>query len=117
SRLAKMNRAGLPLSTKSVVSLNTCPVGDPVVRPGAGGMVTVSAPFVTVLPSALLEYRVEVPVRWLETQNGLVGRKETPQGFFRFVSTTTGAPPGGLAMSETRFVNWYVAAASLRKTS
>src|SRR5262245_20301352 len=102
SRLAKMKRAGPVLTRKSVVLLNTWPVGDPCVRPGAGGMVTVSEAFAAVLPSALLVYRVVTPVRWSETQNGVIGPKETPQGFFRLASTTTGAPPGGLAMLETR---------------
>ena len=53
-RLAKMNRAGFPLaSLKSVVPLNTCPVG-PCGPAAVVGMATVSGTFAAVLPSALL---------------------------------------------------------------
>src|SRR5262245_2814692 len=89
-RLAKMNRAGCPLaSTKSVVPLNTCPVG-PCGPAGVVGMVTVSGTLVAVVPSALLEYRVLTPVRWSDTQNGLVELNDMPHGFFKSGSTTTG---------------------------
>jgi hypothetical protein len=52
----------------------------------------------------LLEYRVDTPAAWSEIQKGLVALKAAPQGFLRLGSTATGAPPGGLAISETRFV-------------
>src|SRR5262249_28898800 len=69
------------------VLLKTWPVGLPP------GMVTTS-PWGTPAPL----YSVDLPVTWSETQNGLVGEKETPQGFFR-LGWRWGARPG---MSETR---------------
>src|SRR5215472_7757484 len=54
---------------------------------------------------------VAVLVPWFETQKGLVGLCETPQGFFRLASVTTASP----AMSETRLV-WTSFASSACST-
>src|SRR5260370_25372663 len=89
----------------------------PTRRSVRAGTVTTSGLGVTVLPSALLEYRVDTPVRWSATQNGLVGERPMPQGFLRLVSTITGSPPAWCWVLETRFVCLYAATASLRKIS
>jgi hypothetical protein len=55
--------------------LKTCPEGNP-------GVLTVSATLDTSL-APLTAYTVAVLDPWLETQNGLVGLNETPQGLVR----------------------------------
>ncbi len=44
----------------------------PTRRSVRAGTVTTSGLAVAVLPSAFVEYRVDTPVRWSETQNGPV---------------------------------------------
>src|SRR6266852_6058338 len=89
----------------------------PTSRSVRAGTVTTSGFLVAVLPSALLEYRVDTPVRWSEIQNGLVGERAMPQGFLRLGSTITGSPPAGCWTLETRFVCTNGLTASLRKIS
>src|SRR5438874_7779846 len=94
STASKIQRAGAPLTTKSVVGLFTTPVGVPWARPAAGGIVTSVAFFVSGLPLTSPAYRVDVPAPSLATQKGLVALRATPQGFLSCSSTTRGAPPG-----------------------
>src|SRR5437867_2518373 len=91
SSVAKMNRAGLPFGrTKSALPLKTVPVGVASVPEGAffgGGIVTVPVPLIgTIAPAPV--YSVEKPVPLSETHHGLVLLRLSPQGFFRFGSTT-----------------------------
>jgi len=94
---AKRKTAGLLVATwKSVVLLNTCPVGDPGPVPlAAGGTVTTSGMMFPTPP-----YRVETPVPLSETQNGPLGDAEMPQELTRFGSVLRARP----GTSETRFV-------------
>src|SRR5579883_3169618 len=104
---AKRKRAGLPLdSAKSDVPLKTAPVG-------AGGTAT-SREFFMKLLASVPAYRVEVPEPWFAIQKGLEALRATPQGFLSSGSTIAGAPPGGLARSETRFADWNGLIALLR---
>src|SRR5271166_5445957 len=87
SSVAKMKFAGL--------GLKTWPSGAAVpVDPMGGGMVTTSERGVPVLL-----YNVASPVPLSETQNGLVGEKDTPHGLTRLGSVHAARP----GMSETRF--------------
>src|SRR5689334_18181759 len=78
---------------KSVVPLNTVPVGEP------GGMVTVSATFVRGVVTSP-EYKVALPLTLSETQNGLVGLNVMPHGLTRSGSVMLATP----GRSETRLV-------------
>src|SRR5258708_7139772 len=109
--VSKMKEAGLLLfSLKSVVPLRIWPVGLGTVTTRALTVIGVIDPSSCVRSPA---YKVEVLVCWLETQNGLVALNEMPHGFSRFASIFSGAPPTGLAMSETRFVWWNTATLAL----
>src|SRR3954466_15918275 len=82
SSLLNRNSAGpdfVPwVMVKSVVLLNTVPVGVPIVAPPTGGMVTTIA---CTTPVEL--YTVERPVLLSEVQNGPVPLKLIPHGFTR----------------------------------
>src|SRR5262245_26275827 len=85
--------------TKSLVPLNTCPVGDP------SGMVTTSETNANALPFTSPRYRVALPVSLAETQNAPpVGLSEIPQPLTRLESCFKATP----GWSETRLVTWYV---------
>jgi hypothetical protein len=87
-RLAKIKReaAVVPpaVTWKEVVVLATWPVG-PCAGVAVVGIVTVRGCLVTFRVS-VTAYRVDVLVPWFEIQNGLVGRRELPQGFTKLVS-------------------------------
>src|ERR1700704_6322787 len=101
-RSAKMKRAAaatVPLSTwKDDVGLATWPVG-PWGPLAVVEIVTVRACLATFRVS-VTAYRVAVLVPWFEIQNGLVGRRELPQGFTK-LGAVRAARPG---ISETRSV-------------
>src|SRR5690349_12715363 len=83
SRVANRNVAGLPMPggrRKSVVGLNTWPVGLPSVPAGLDddGEMVMTVACGLPLPS----YWVTLPVAWLETENGPPGANATPHGFF-----------------------------------
>src|SRR6266567_9285635 len=87
SSVAKMNDAALPFANLKTLAVpfRTWPVGrpnDPAGDAAPGGMVTTVA---FTVPAPL--YKVDVPVRWFETQNGLVALKEIPHGSTRLGST------------------------------
>src|SRR5690348_4969326 len=77
-----MKVAGVAPIRNCVVGLKTCPVGPPDV-------LTTSGPPCGA-PEAL--YNVATFVTWSETQKGLVGENDTPQGFFKFESVTAARP-------------------------
>src|SRR5437667_87785 len=78
--VAKMKRAGAPgLASKSLLPLNTTPVGVPgPTPPGAGGIVTTKDCGVP-----LVLYRVETPVPLSETQKGEEPLDAIPHGLTR----------------------------------
>src|SRR5919204_3493981 len=81
SSLAKMNRAAVPLTRKSVDDpLKTTPVGPP-------STVTVSGIFT---PAAV--YRVDLSVPLSDTHQGVVGPATSPHAFTRSESTVGAAP-------------------------
>ena len=96
-----MNSAGpLPVdvcTTKSLVELNTVPVGAPC------GMLTTSETIAGMLPSTPPLYRVETSAPLSATHSGEVGLAACPQGSTRFESVIRATP----GMSEIRFVCWY----------
>src|SRR3954453_10858316 len=102
---AKMNAAGPLLvpsvTTKSVVPLNTWPVGAPP------GMVTLNG-WVIGLPLTSPRYNSLRSAPLDDTQNGLVALREMPQALTR-VGSVTGATP---AWSDTRSVAMYAVAAA-----
>ena len=95
---SKMKFAGaLPvavLTTKSLVGLNTVPVGAPP------GMFTVSATICGMLPLTPPPYSVETLEPLSATHSGDVGLADCPQGLTRFGSVIRATP----GMSEIRFV-------------
>jgi hypothetical protein len=97
----KMNSAGpipaMDLTTKSLVGLNTWPVG----LESAGGRVNTAGTCWAVSPPGLIPYRVATLVPLSATQSGVVGPNASPQGFFRLGSTIC-APT--VLRSETRLV-------------
>ena len=78
--------------------LNACPVGAPTAPFPADGGAGIATTRGCRLP--LPSYSVVTPAWLSETQIGLPGPTEVPQGFFRFGSVCAASP----AMSETRFV-------------
>ena len=91
--VAKRNRAGFPGAiSKAGVPLKTCAVGAP-----AGIRTTRALAMGNGWPRPL--YKVLVPDRLFEIQNGPVGFRAIPQGLVRFGSVCA-ANPG---ISETRF--------------
>src|SRR5882724_12117876 len=74
----KINSAGLPLTLKSWVALNTIPVGSTVVPPPLGGKVTTNGSALPV-PS----YSVDVLLWLLATQKGVGGPATMPHGLTR----------------------------------
>src|SRR5271154_1426094 len=100
--VAKMKAAGLlAASAKSVVPLKIIPVGlDGPSTPLALGMVTSSG---TVAPAP--ENSDAVPVLSLFVHQGDEALRASPQGFFKFGSTSTVVPSAfaGWEISDTRF--------------
>jgi hypothetical protein len=105
--------------------LKTCPEGNP-------GVLTVSATLDTSLAPVTV-YRVDVLVPWLETQNGLVALKETPQGLTKRGSVmvarpaatgATNASPRAVSLNVFRFIygswrymsNWHARRHRVKKT-
>src|SRR4029077_10826056 len=88
--------AGLPVpgTTKSVVSLNTCPVGAPP------GVDTTSGTIDTGLRPRAPLYSVETSVPLSDTHSGVLGPCDIPQAFTRFGSVIAACP----GWSETRLV-------------
>ena len=95
--VAKMNRAGFPDAiSQAGVPLKTCAVGEPV-----GILTTRALATGNGWPRPL--YKVLVPDRLFDIQNGPVGFKAIPQGLVRLGSVWV-ANPG---ISETRFCTAY----------
>src|SRR5262245_32364300 len=96
--VAKRNRAGplaLPeLTTKSLVPLNTCPVGPSL------GIATTSGVTVRAVPLGPPPYRVATSVPLSATQKFDIGLRASPQGLTRFGSVRMAWP----AWSATRLV-------------
>ena len=97
-RLAKMNRAfvvvpglaGFGSWKLAAFVLLTCPVGPcggcgPVVGMSTKPCAFTAITFVATVPIAgLTAYSVLVLLPWFDTQNGLVGLRDMPQGFISF---------------------------------
>src|SRR6266446_136304 len=95
SSVAKIKRAtALEATAKSVVLLNTTPVGAPGGVPPAGGGIVTTSDCGVPLPL----YIVDKPAWLSDTQNGLLALLAIPHGLTRFVSVLSAIP----AMSETR---------------
>src|SRR5258707_12261630 len=93
----KIKTPGLPVVTaKSLLPLNTIPVGLPTVAGGVGGIVTLNNCFAPE-PS----YSVETPVALSETHQGVPVPLAIPHGFFR--SGSRGFVPSA-CVAETRIV-------------
>ena len=84
-------------TTKSLVELNTVPVGAPC------GMLTTSGTIAGMLPSTPPLYRVETSAPLSATHSGEVGLADCPHGLTRLGSVIRATP----GMSEMRFVCWY----------
>src|SRR5437867_8478134 len=97
SSVTNINRAGLPeVTSKSVLSLKTAPVGAAgLLPPEGGGIVTTKG---TASPAPL--YSVETPVPLSATHHGLVELRASPQGFTKLGSVLAAR----LGMSETRLI-------------
>src|SRR6266581_3946643 len=106
SSVAKMKRAAADLEsweiTKSLVPLNTTPVGVPPVGAPGAGMVTTKGDLTgNACPLAL--YRVDTPALLSEIQNGEVELETKPHGLTRLGSVKRATP----AISETKFTRVY----------
>src|SRR6478672_701973 len=109
SSVAKRKKAGPELPFFEITKsdelgskvLNACPVGAPTAPVPADGGAGIATTRGWGLPAP--SYSVATPAWLSDTQIGLPGPTDVPQGFFRFASVCAASP----GISETRFVWAY----------